>query len=69
MASGDGLLHTMSVAVKSFTCRVNQVSLSRACSELFCDGTEDVQQLVARAVDWLCRRFVQSDFLLDLTRS
>ena len=53
---------------KSFTFQVNQVFLSRACSELFCDETEDFQQLVARAVDWLCRnRFVQSDFLPDFT--
>ena len=41
--------------------------LSHACSALFCDETEDFQQLVARAVDWLCRnQFVQSEFLLDL---
>ena len=27
-------------------------SLSHACSELFCDETEEFQQLVAKAVDW-----------------
>ena len=33
-----------------------------------CDETEDFKQLVARAVDWLCRnQFVQSEFLPDLT--
>ena len=42
--------------------------LSRACSEHFCDEAEDAQQLVAKAVDWLCRnQFVQSEFLPDLT--
>ena len=29
--------------------------LSHVCSELFCDETEDVQRLVAKDVDWLCR--------------
>ena len=39
-----------------------------ACLELFCDETEDFQQLVARAVDRLCRnQYVQSEFLPDLT--
>ena len=42
--------------------------LSHACSELFCDETVDFQQLVAKAVDWLCRnQYVQSEFLPDLT--
>ena len=42
--------------------------LSHACSELFCDETEDFQQLVATTVDWLCRyQYVQSEFLTDLT--
>ena len=42
--------------------------LSHACSELVCDETEDFQQLVAKAVDWLCRnQHVQSEFLPDLT--
>ena len=42
--------------------------LSQACSELFCDETEDFQLLVAKAVDWLCRyQDVQSEFLPDLT--
>ena len=42
--------------------------LSHACSELFCDETEDFQQLVARAVDWLCgNQFVHWEFLLDFT--
>ena len=42
--------------------------LSHACLELFCDETEDFQQLVARAVDWLYRnQYVQSEFLPGLT--
>ena len=42
--------------------------LSHACSELFCDETEAFQQLVGKAVDWLCRnQYVQSEFLPDLT--
>ena len=42
--------------------------LSHACSELFCDETEEFQQLVAKAVDWLCRnQYVLSEFLPDLT--
>ena len=42
--------------------------MSHACSELFCDETEDFQQLVAKAVGWLCRnQHVQSEFLPDLT--
>ena len=42
--------------------------LSHACSVLFCDETGDFKQLVARAVDCLCRnQFVQSEFLPDLT--
>ena len=53
---------------KSFTCQVNQVFLSHACSKLFSDETEDFQLLVARALDWLCRNhFLQSEFLPDLT--
>ena len=46
----------------------NQVSCHNACSELFCGESEDFQQLVAAAVDWLCRnQYVRSEFLLDLT--
>ena len=34
----------------------------------FCDETVDFQQLVAKAVDWLCRnQYVQSEFLPGLT--
>ena len=66
-SGSDGSLHTMSVAIKSFTCRVNQVS-SHALAQSSSVMGQDLQQLVARAVGWLCRRqFVPSELLPDLT--
>ena len=56
------------IDIKEFYMSGEPGFLSRACSELFCDETGDFQQLVAKAVDWLCRhQFVQSEFLIDLT--
>ena len=56
------------IDIKEFHMSGKPGFLSRACSELFCDETEDVQQLVATAVGWLCRnQYVQLEFLPDLT--
>ena len=56
------------IDIKEFYMSGEPGFLSRACSELFCDETVDFQQLVAKAVDRLCRhQFVQSEFLLDLS--
>ena len=60
-------MRTDKIDIKEFYMSVEPGFLSRACSELFCDDTLDFQQLVAKAVDWLCRnQFVQSEFLLVL---
>ena len=56
------------IDIKEFYMSGKPGFLSHGCSELFCDETEDFQQLVAKAVDGLCRnQFVQSEFLRDLT--
>ena len=56
------------IDIKEFYMSGKSGFLSHACSELFCDETEDFQQLVAKAVDGLCRiQFVQSEFWPDLT--
>ena len=57
-------MRTVKIDIKEFYMSEEPGFLSRACSELFCDDTLDVQQLVAKAVDWLCKKqFVQSEFL------
>ena len=56
------------IDIKEFYMSGKPGFLSHACSELFSYETEDFQQLVATAVDWLCRnQYVQSEFLPDLT--
>ena len=61
-------MRMVKIDIKEFYMSGDPGVLSRACSELFCDETDDFQQLVAKAVDWLCRhQFVQSEFLPDLT--
>ena len=56
------------IDIKEFYMSGKPGFLSHACLELFCDETEDFQQLVAKAVDWLCRnQYAQSEFLPDLT--
>ena len=63
----DGMC-MVKIDIKEFYMSGKPGFLSHACSELFCDETEDFKQLVARAVDWLCRnQFVLSEFLPDLT--
>ena len=63
----DGM-RMVKIDIKEFYMSGKPDFLSHACSKLFCDETEDFKQLVARAVDWLCRnQFVQSEFLPDLT--
>ena len=62
----DGM-RMVKIDIKEFSMSGKPGFLSHACSELFCDETEYFQQLVARAVDWLCRnQFVQSEFLPNL---
>ena len=61
-------MRMVKIDIKEFYMSGEPGFLSRACSEIFCDETDDFQQLVAKAVDWLCRhQFVQSEFLPDLT--
>ena len=56
------------IDIKEFYMSGKPGFLSHACSELYCDETEDIKQLVAGAVDWPCRnQSVQSEFLPDLT--
>ena len=63
----DGL-RMVKIDIKEFYMSGKPGFLSHACSELFCDETEDFQQLVAKAVDRLCRKqYVQSEFLPELT--
>ena len=63
----DGM-RMVKIDIKEFSMSGKPGFLSHACSELFCAETKDFQQLVARAVDWLCRnQFVQTEFLLNLT--
>ena len=63
----DGM-RMVKIDIKEFYMSRKRGFLSHACSELFCDETEDFQQLVAKAVDRLCRyQYVQSEFLPDLT--
>ena len=63
----DGM-RMVKIDIKEFYMPGKRGFLSHACSELFCDETEDFQQLVAKAADWLCRnQYVQSEFLPDLT--
>ena len=63
----DGM-RMVKIDIKEFYMSRKPCFLSHACSELFCDETEDFQQLFAKAVDWLCRnQYVQSEFLPDLT--
>ena len=63
----DGM-RMVKIDIKEFYMSGKPCFLSHACSELFCDETVDFQQLVAKAVDWLCRnQCVQSEFLPDLT--
>ena len=59
----DGM-RMIKIDIKEFYMSGNPCFLSHACSELFCDETVDFQQLVAKAVDWLCRnQYVQSEGL------
>ena len=59
----DGM-RMVKVDIKEFYMSRKPGFLSHGCSELFCDETEDVQQLIAKAVDWLCRsQYVQSGIL------
>ena len=51
----DGM-RMIKIDIKEFYMSGNPCFLSHACSELFCDETVDFQQLVAKAVDWLCRK-------------
>ena len=61
-------MRMVKIDIKEFYMSGKPGFLSHACSELFCDETEDFQQLVAKAVDGLCRtQFVQLEFLPDLT--
>ena len=53
----DGM-RMVKIDIKEFSMSGKPGFLSHACSELFCDETEDFQQLVARAVDWLCRKTI-----------
>ena len=63
----DGM-RMVKIDIKEFYMSGKPCFLSHACSELFCDETVDFQQLVAKAVDWLCRnQYVQSEFFPDLT--
>ena len=63
----DGM-RMVKIDIKEFYMSGKPGFLSHACSELYCDETEDFKQLVARAVDWLCRnQFVLSEFLPALT--
>ena len=63
----DGI-RMIKMDIKEFYMSGNPCFLSHACSELFCNEIVDFQQLVAKAVDWLCRKqYVQSEFLPDLT--
>ena len=63
----DGM-RMVKIDIKEFYMSGKPGFLSHACSELYCEETKDFKQLVARAVDWLCRnQFVQSKFLPDLT--
>ena len=61
-------MRIVKIDIKEFYMSGKSGFLSHACSELYCDETEDFKQLVAGAVDWLCRnQSVQSEFLPDLT--
>ena len=64
----DGMRMVKNRHQRVFTCQGNQVSchtLARSSSVM---KIMDVQQLVAKAVDWLCRnQYVQSEFLPDVT--
>ena len=63
---GQDGLRKVKIDIKEFYMSGKPGFLSHACSELFCDETEDFQQLVAKAVDRLCRnQYVQSEFLPD----
>ena len=63
----DGM-RMVKIDIKEFYISGKPCFLSEACSELLCDETVNFQQLVAKAVDWLCRnQNVQSEFLPDLT--
>ena len=64
----QGGMRMVKIDIKEFSMSGKPGFLSHACSELFCDETEDFQHLVATAVDWLCRnQFVQSEFWPNLT--
>ena len=55
----DGM-RMVKIDIKEFYMSGKPGFLSHACSELFCAETEDFQQLVGKAVDWLCRnQYVQ----------
>ena len=55
----DGM-RMVKIDIKEFYMSGKTGFLSHACSELFSDETEDFRQLVATAVDWLCRnQYVQ----------
>ena len=63
----DGM-RMVKIDIKEFYMPLKLGFLSHVCSELFCDETEDFQELVAKAVDVLCgNQFVQSEFMPDLT--
>ena len=49
----DGM-RMVKIDIKEFYMSRKPGFLSHVCSELFCDETEDFQQLVAKAVGWLC---------------
>ena len=48
------------IDIKEFYMSGEPGFLSRACSELFCDETEDFQQLIAIAVGILAGPYIQS---------
>ena len=52
------------IDIKEFYMSGKPGFVSHVCSEPFCDETEDVRQLVAKAVDWLCRN--QSTCAVDI---
>ena len=50
---GQDGMRMVKIDIKEFYMSRKRGFLSHACSELFCDETEDFQQLVAKAVDRL----------------